>query len=73
MDYAFNLNLDCGFWHPFLKFGYIQQEAVEKLYEFRDRYFEQHSLEEALQKNQHVEDKLNQTMVLLNGLQGKIF
>ncbi|KAF5302334.1 hypothetical protein FQA39_LY10373 [Lamprigera yunnana] len=46
-----------------------KQEKVEALYKFRDHYFENHSLEEASNKNTDLQKVLDDTLVLLNKYQ----
>jgi len=47
------------------------QTAVDELYAFRDRYFENHSIEQAHQKPSDVETELNKTMAIINAVTGR--
>ncbi len=47
------------------------QKSVDDLYDYRDHYFERHSLDEAISKPQHVEEQLNKTLQVLDSLQGE--
>ena len=47
------------------------QVAVQQLYEFRDHYFEHNSTDKALLKNQETEEKLKETLNILDYVQGK--
>ncbi|XP_046666019.1 tetratricopeptide repeat protein 5-like [Homalodisca vitripennis] len=40
----------------------VLEDDVKKLYEFRDHYFEHHTIEEAALKDQRVQDKLQETI-----------
>lgn len=47
------------------------QVAVQQLYEFRDHYFEHNSSDKALLKNQETQEKLVETLNILDYVQGK--
>ena len=42
------------------------------MYKFRDHYFEEHNIEQAVQKNSDVEAKLKETLEILDKQQGAI-
>lgn len=44
---------------------------MQQLYEFRDHYFEHNSTDKALLKNQETEEKLKETLNILDYVQGK--
>lgn len=48
------------------------QEAVDKLYEFRDHYFEHFSLDQAVHKEENVEKKMHECLEKLTSLKGEI-
>lgn len=48
------------------------QEAVEQLYRFNTHYFEDHDVECAGRKERDVRDKMQQTIAVLDSLQGKL-
>ena len=41
------------------------------MYKFRDHYFEEHNIEQAVQKNSDVEAKLKETLEVLDKQQGE--
>ena len=47
------------------------QVAVKQLYDFRDHYFEHNSTDKALLKNQETQEKLKETLSVLDYVQGK--
>lgn len=49
----------------------LYQIAVQQLYEFRDHYFEHNSTDKALLKNQETQEKLKETLNILDYVQGK--
>lgn len=49
----------------------LYQVAVQQLYEFRDHYFEHNSTDKALLKNQETQEKLKETLNMLDYVQGK--
>ena len=49
----------------------VYQVAVQQLYEFRDHYFEHNSTDKALLKNQETQEKLKETLNILDYVQGK--
>lgn len=49
------------------------QEHVMKLYEYRDRYFEHHTIEEAAFKEKRLQEKLNEVVKLFSDLDCKLF
>ena len=49
----------------------LLQAAVDELYAFRDRYFENHSIEQAHQKPSDVEKELEKTMVVVDRVAGR--
>ena len=46
------------------------QSAVQQLYELRDHYFEHNPIEKAHLKNEEIEAKLKETLVVLDYVQG---
>ena len=44
---------------------------MDGLYKFRDHYFEEHNIEQAVQKNSDVEAKLKETLEVLDKQQGE--
>ena len=48
------------------------QEAVEQLYRFSTRYFEDRDVECAERKESDVRDKMQHTVAILDSLKGKI-
>ena len=44
---------------------------MQQLYEFRDHYFEHNSTDKALLKNQETQEKLKETLNILDYVQGK--
>ena len=44
---------------------------MQQLYEFRDHYFEHNSTAKALLKNQETQEKLKETLNILDYVQGK--
>ena len=50
---------------------YCDQVAVQQLYEFRDHYFEHNSTDKASLKNQETQEKLKETLNILDYVQGK--
>lgn len=49
------------------------QEHVAKLYEYRDRYFEHHTIEEAALKEKRLQEKLNEVVKLFSDLDCKLY
>jgi len=47
------------------------QAAVDKLYAFRDHYFENHAIDQAHQKLTDVEKELEKTMLILDRVSGR--
>ena len=52
------------------KMSLFLQAAVDALYSFRDLYFESHGLEQASQKNVETKAKLQETLLILDNIQG---
>ena len=50
---------------------WFDQAAVQQLYEFRDHYFEHNSMEKAPLKKKETEQKLKETLNILDHVQGK--
>ena len=50
---------------------WFDQAAVQQLYEFRDHYFEHNSIEKAPLKKKETEQKLKETLNILDHVQGK--
>lgn len=48
------------------------QAAVDKLYEFRDHYFEHFSLDQAVHKDENVEKKMHECLEKLTSLKGEM-
>jgi len=49
----------------------FHQIAVQQLYEFRDHYFEHNSTDKASLKNQETQEKLKETLNVLDYVQGR--
>lgn len=49
----------------------FDQVAVQQLYEFRDHYFEHNSTDKASLKKQETQEKLKETLNILDYVQGK--
>lgn len=49
------------------------QEHVTKLFEYRDRYFEHHTIEEAALKEKRLQEKLNEIVKLFSDLDCKLY
>ena len=57
---------------PIIFFSFwFDQAAVQQLYEFRDHYFEHNSIEKAPLKKKETEQKLKETLNILDHVQGK--
>ena len=46
------------------------QDAVDKLYDFRDHFFERNSIDRASHKDEEVKQELQKTLALFDELQG---
>lgn len=49
---------------------YFVQEKVKSLYLFRDHYFENHAIEEAINKNRDVEKEMKETLTKFDDYKG---
>ena len=49
------------------------QKAVGDLYTFRDHYFENHALEEAINKADNIQKQLDNTVELFENYKGRFF
>ena len=52
---------------------FLFQSAVQQLYELRDHYFEHNPIEKAHLKNEEIEAKLKETLVVLDYVQGAYY